>query len=132
MILGLLVGYIFSIKYITIPFINTVIILPSLLNIDSSLYSLFITFGIIFIKLLKMITIPLIFTSILTGITSISSFNKLGRIGLKTISYYLLTSLFAIFIGLGLTNTLKPGNSYVHSEATKVYDYTNLNTPEST
>jgi len=112
MILGLLVGYIFSIKYITIPFINTVIILPSLLNIDSPLYSLFVTFGIIFIKLLKMITIPLIFTSILTGITSISSFNKLGRIGLKTISYYLLTSLFAIIIGLGLTNTLKPGNSY--------------------
>ena len=132
MILGLLVGYIFSIKSITIPFINTVIILPSLLNINSSLYSLFITFGIIFIKLLKMITIPLIFTSILTGITSISSFNKLGRIGLKTISYYLLTSLFAIIIGLGLTNTLKPGNSYVHSEATKVYDYTNLNTPDST
>ena len=132
MILGLIVGYIFSIKYITLPFTNIVITLPSLLNIDSSLYSLFITFGIIFIKLLKMITIPLIFTSILTGITSISSFNKLGRIGIKTISYYLLTSLFAIIIGLGLTNALKPGNSYIHSETTKVYDYTNLNTPDST
>ena len=79
-----------------------------------------------------MITIPLIFTSILTGITSISNFKKLGRIGFKTIVYYLSTSLFAIIIGLGLTNTLKPGNTYVHSEATKVYDYTNLNTPDST
>ena len=132
MILGLIVGYIFSIKYIVLPFTDIIITLPSLLNIDSSLYFLFTTFGIIFIKLLKMITIPLIFTSILTGITNISSFNKLGRIGIKTISYYLLTSLFAIIIGLGLTNALKPGNSYVHSETTKVYDYTNLNTPDST
>ena len=46
--------------------------------------------------------------------------------------YYLLTSLFAIIIGLGLTNTLKPGDSYTHSETTKLYDYTNLNTPDST
>ena len=131
MILGLLIGYIYSIGYfpsldIKIPFTNII-----LFNTKSTLYSLFITFGIIFIKLLKMITIPLIFTSILTGITSISSFNKLGRIGIKTISYYLLTSLFAIIIGLGLTNTLKPGNSYTESETTKVYDYSNLNTPDS-
>ncbi len=132
MILGLIVGYFFSIKYIALPFTNITITLPSLFNIDSSLYSLFTNFGIIFIKLLKMITIPLIFTSILTGITNISSFDKLGRIGIKTISYYLLTSLFAIIVGLGLTNALKPGNSYIHSETTKVYDYANLNTPDST
>ena len=53
-------------------------------------------------------------------------------IGFKTISYYLITSLFAIIIGLGLANTLKPGNSYIQSETTKVYDYSNLNTPDST
>ena len=108
------------------------LIVGSILDHDSTFYSIFITFGIIFIKLLKMITIPLIFTSILTGITSISNFNQLGRIGLKTISYYLLTSLFAIIIGLGLTNALKPGYSYTQSETTKVYDYSNLNTPDST
>ena len=104
----------------------------SIINTDSSFYSILITFGIIFIKLLKMITIPLIFTSILTGITSISNFNQLGRIGFKTILYYLLTSLFAIIIGLGLTNILKPGDNYTHSQTTKLYDYTNLNTPDST
>ena len=108
------------------------LIVGSIINTNSSIYSIFITFGLIFIKLLKMITIPLIFTSILTGITSISNFNQLGRIGFKTILYYLLTSLFAIIIGLGLTNTLKPGDSYTHSETTKLYDYTNLNTPDST
>ena len=104
----------------------------SFIDSNSSLYSIFITLGVIFIKLLKMITIPLIFTSIITGITNISNFNQLGRIGLKTVSYYLLTSLFAIIVGLGLTNIIKPGSSYIHSETTKVYDYTNLNTPDST
>lgn len=85
------------------------LIVGSYINLESSVYTFIITLGVIFIKLLKMITIPLIFTSILTGITNISSFNKLGRIGLKTISYYLLTSLFAIVIGLGLTNWMQPG-----------------------
>ena len=115
-------------------FISMVIglIIGSIIDSDSAFYSISTTLGVIFIKLLKMITIPLIFTSILTGITSISDFNQLGRIGFKTISYYMLTSLFAIIIGLGLTNILKPGNSYAHSEATKVYDYSNLNTPDST
>ena len=108
------------------------LIIGSFIDTNSTLYSISTTLGVIFIKLLKMITIPLIFTSILTGITSITDFNQLGRIGFKTISYYMLTSLFAIIIGLGLTNILKPGNSYAHSETTKVYDYSNLNTPDST
>ena len=108
------------------------LIIGSFIDTNSTLYSISTTLGLIFIKLLKMITIPLIFTSILTGITSITDFNQLGRIGFKTISYYMLTSLFAIIIGLGLTNILKPGNSYAHSETTKVYDYSNLNTPDST
>ena len=115
-------------------FISMIIglIIGSFIDTNSTLYSISTTLGLIFIKLLKMITIPLIFTSILTGITSITDFNQLGRIGFKTISYYMLTSLFAIIIGLGLTNILKPGNSYAHSETTKVYDYSNLNTPDST
>ena len=101
------------------------------INPDTTLYSIIILFGIIFIKLLKMITIPLIFTSIISGLTNISNFNKLGRIGIKTITYYLMTSFFAIIIGLGLTNYLKPGDSFTHSEVTNVYDYSNLNTPDS-
>ncbi len=108
------------------------IIIGLRINLDSSIYVLIITLGVIFIKLLKMITIPLIFTSILTGITNVTNFNKLGRIGLKTIFYYLTTSLFAIIIGLGLTNALKPGDSYTLSKKTEIYDYNNLNTPDST
>ena len=108
------------------------IIIGSGIDSDSSVYTFMITLGIIFVSLLKMITIPLIFTSILTGITNISNFGQLGRIGLKTISYYLMTSLFAIIIGLALTNILKPGYTYsLDPETVTMYDYTNLNTPDS-
>ena len=108
------------------------IIIGSGIDSDSSVYVFMITLGTIFVSLLKMITIPLIFTSILTGITNISNFGQLGRIGLKTISYYLMTSLFAIIIGLALTNILKPGYTYsLDPETVTMYDYTNLNTPDS-
>ena len=108
------------------------VIIGTGIDSDSSVYIFMITLGTIFVSLLKMITIPLIFTSILTGITNISNFGQLGRIGLKTISYYLMTSLFAIIIGLALTNILKPGYTYsLDPETVTMYDYTNLNTPDS-
>ena len=108
------------------------VIIGTGIDSDSSVYVFMITLGTIFLSLLKMITIPLIFTSILTGITNISNFGQLGRIGLKTISYYLMTSLFAIIIGLALTNILKPGYTYsLDPETVTMYDYTNLNTPDS-
>ena len=108
------------------------IIIGSGIDSDSSVYTFMITLGIIFVSLLKMITIPLIFTSILTGIANISNFGQLGRIGLKTISYYLMTSLFDIIIGLALTNILKPGHTYsLDPETVTMYDYTNLNPPDA-
>ena len=66
--------------------------------------------GDLFIRALKMIILPLIFSSIISGVTSMGTGKNLGRLGLKTLSYYLLTSLFAILTGLGLVNWIKPGN----------------------
>ncbi len=65
--------------------------------------------GDLFMRALKMVIIPLILTSIISGIVNIGSLKKLGKIGLKTISYYIATSLFAIVIGLFMVNLLKPG-----------------------
>ena len=65
--------------------------------------------GEIFIRGLKMIVVPLIFSSLVTGVTNIRNNQSLGRIGLKTLLYYLTTSIFAIFGGLLLVNWLKPG-----------------------
>lgn len=65
--------------------------------------------GDLFLRLLKMIIIPLIFSSIISGVTSMGSGRNLGRLGLKTLFYYLTTSLLAIVTGLILVNLIKPG-----------------------
>ncbi len=65
--------------------------------------------GDIFLRCLKMVIVPLIFSSIISGVTSIGSGKNLGRIGLKTMTYYVSTSLLAILTGLFLVNTIRPG-----------------------
>lgn len=65
--------------------------------------------GEVFLRALKMIIIPLIFSSIVSGITGIGNSKNLGRLGLKTILYYVSTSFFAIITGLLLVNLIKPG-----------------------
>lgn len=65
--------------------------------------------GDIFLRALKMVIVPLIFSSIVSGVTGIGSGKSLGRIGLKTISYYIITSILAIVTGLFLANIIKPG-----------------------
>ena len=65
--------------------------------------------GDIFLKALKMVIIPLILSSIISGVANIGSAENLGRIGLKTILYYVMTSTFAIVTGLALVNIVQPG-----------------------
>ncbi|HPE34860.1 MAG TPA: dicarboxylate/amino acid:cation symporter [Bacteroidales bacterium] len=65
--------------------------------------------GEIFLRALKMIIIPLIFSSIVSGIANIGNAESLGRLGLRTMLYYMTTSLFAIVTGLFLVNLFKPG-----------------------
>src|SRR4030066_1601846 len=65
--------------------------------------------GVIFLRALKMIIVPLVFSSIVSGVTSIGSAHNLGRLGLKTVIYYIMTSLLAILTGLILVNFIKPG-----------------------
>lgn len=65
--------------------------------------------GQIFLALLKMLIVPLVFASIVTGAASIGDTKALGRIGVKTIGLYLGTTVVAIVIGLILGNALQPG-----------------------
>lgn len=65
--------------------------------------------GTIFLNLLKMLIVPLIFSSLVVGVASIADPKKLGRVAGKTIAYYLITTAFAIIIGLLLGNILQPG-----------------------
>jgi Na+/H+-dicarboxylate symporter len=65
--------------------------------------------GTLFLRALKMIVVPLIVSSLIVGITNIGSGGSLGRIGGKTLLYYLSTSLLAIITGLLFVNVFKPG-----------------------
>ena len=65
--------------------------------------------GDLFVRFIKMLVVPLIFTSLVAGVVSMGDPKRLGSIGIKTIALYLLTTLFAISIGLILGTLFSPG-----------------------
>ena len=66
-------------------------------------------FGQIFIRMLKYIAVPLVLLSIISGISGLKDMSKLGRMGGKTLGFYLVTTVAAVGIGLLLVNVIKPG-----------------------
>jgi len=66
--------------------------------------------GTIFIKLLKLIAVPLVFASLAKGITELKDIKKLSALGGRTIIWYLSTTVFAVTLGLILVNVFKPGS----------------------
>lgn len=65
--------------------------------------------GEIFLRALKMIIIPLIFSSIVSGVSNIGNAENIGRLGFRTILYYISTSILGILTGLVLVNVFRPG-----------------------
>ncbi|MCO4753052.1 MAG: dicarboxylate/amino acid:cation symporter [Bacteriovoracaceae bacterium] len=66
-------------------------------------------FGKVFIRILKFIAVPLVLFSVISGVASLKDVSKLGRMGAKTLLLYLLTTVFAISVGLILVNVIQPG-----------------------
>ena len=66
-------------------------------------------FGTVFINLLKMIAVPLIIVSLITGIAELKDISKISKMGGKTIGFYLMTTVVAVTIGLTLANIIQPG-----------------------
>ncbi len=85
--LGIILGIIFREKITVISFIGT-----------------------IFLNLVKMNVVPLIFFSIVSGVASMSDVTKLKKIGIKTVIYYIVTTILASCIGLFIANTVHPGS----------------------
>lgn len=73
--------------------------------------------GDLFLRMLKMISIPLIITSLLSGVTGLGQAERLGKMFGRTILYYLATSMLAITAGLLLVNIIKPGVGEAAQEA---------------
>ena len=77
-------------------------------------------FGTIFIKLLKLIAIPLILASLIKGISDLKDISKFKNIGLRTIAIYIGTTTVAILIGLLLVNMIQPGEGISEETITKL------------
>lgn len=69
--------------------------------------------GTLFLNMIRMIIVPLVFSSLIVGAASIGDPKALGRIGGKTLGYYLVTTAVAVLIGLALSTILKPGAGLV-------------------
>ena len=74
-------------------------------------------FGDAFVRLIKMLVIPLIATTLVAGITAMGDPKKLGSLGIRTLSLYLLTTFFAVSMGLALGTVIQPGAGVGYSDA---------------
>ena len=68
-------------------------------------------FGTIFIDLLKLIAVPLVIASLVVGVSSLNDMARLSRMGGKTVAIYMVTTIFAISIGLSVVNIMNPGGT---------------------
>ena len=70
----------------------------------------------IFLRLIKMIIAPLVFSLLLTGIAKVGDFNSVGRIGLKTMIYFTAATIIALVLGLVIVNIFEPGKALQMTE----------------
>ena len=106
--------------------VSTGLLFDSLKVKNALFFDLIILIGDIFIKLLKMVIVPLVFTSITIGVSSIKNRSKIRRLSTKTFLYYISTSFIAILIGLALANTIQPGIGASTISNAGIYDTSNL------
>ena len=76
--------------------------------------------GVIFVNLLKLIAVPLVFASLIKGVSSLSDISRLSRIGSKTILLYLFSTILSVTIGLFLVNSFNPGDSFSEEKKTEL------------
>ena len=80
-------------------------------EISQNIISIFSFGGEIFFKTLKMLVVPIVFFSLVSGVSNLNNITSLGRIGVRTIGIYLFTTLLAISISLSVGTILDPGSS---------------------
>ena len=81
---------------------------PETMIFGASLVGILDFFGGLFINALKMVVVPLILSSIIVGVGNMVSGGAFGRVGGKTVAFYVMTGFFAIFTGLVLVNVWRP------------------------
>ena len=86
--------------------------------------------GEIFLRLLKMIVVPLVFTSVLSGILGLGDVRKLGKPGAAAVGYYLCTTVIAVVIGLVVVNVIQPGVGTVDKEVLAEFEGKQVGSPK--
>ena len=81
-------------------------------GISNTITNWVMPFGTIFVKMLKLVAVPLILVSLISGISNLRDTSKLSRIGGKTFSIYILTTVLSIIIALFLANIVQPGKAF--------------------
>ena len=79
-------------------------------------------FGTIFINALKLIAVPLIIASLIKGISDLKDISQLSKMGGRTIGIYMVTTVFAVALGLLIVNTIQPGKLIEESTRTELLD----------
>jgi Na+/H+-dicarboxylate symporter len=85
-------------------------------------------FGTIFINALKLIAVPLILGSLISGVSDLKDISKLSKMGGKTVLIYLMTTVLAVTIGLVLVNSIQPGDSITEDTRTELVSNYSQNT----
>ena len=88
--------------------------------------------GELFLRLLKMIVVPLVFTSVLSGILGLGDVRKLGKPGAAAIGYYVTTTILAVTIGLIVVNIIQPGVGTVDQATLDEYSNPGVGSPKET
>ena len=117
MALGLLVG-------IALFFLNANNILTDTVNFI--VHDIFDTVGQIFVRLLKLMVVPLVFVSLVCGASALGSGSNTSRIGIKTIILYMMTTAIAVILALSLANLFNPGEGLALETAS---EYTGKDAP---
>ncbi len=110
MVAGIIVGVILNVFLIDYAFVT-----------DNLVNGVLHVVGAVFVALLKMMVVPLVFVSLVCGVASLGDVAALGRVGIKTISLYLLTTAVAITIALSLAFLIGPGKGFEMTDVAVEY-----------
>lgn len=85
--------------------------------------------GTIFLRLITLVVVPLVFISLLLGTAGVGDIKSVGRMGLKTLAYFIFTTVLALSIGLALANLVKPGSGLNQEVQARVQKTTETQAP---
>jgi len=86
--------------------------------------------GELFLRVLKMIVVPLVFTSVLSGILGLGDVRKLGKPGAAAVGYYLSTTILAVMVGLVVVNVIRPGAGVLDEQELAEFEQPGVGSPK--